>query len=106
MDFTFKLPIRAILAAPSSVGKSFFLRKLLLNDQYCFNTHFDKIVWVSGVVSTQSNFFDDLKTKFSDKLVFYAEFPEEKIENGELFKDCEHGCLILGIIVDKTNEGT
>lgn len=98
MNFAFKTPIRGILAAPSSVGKSFFLRKLLLNDDFCFDKPFDKIIWVSGVeVTNLSSYFDDLKTKFGkENFKHYTKLPEDEIENGQLFKNAKNGCLVIG----------
>ncbi len=66
---------------------------LLKDQQKIFDKPFDRIIWCYGI--DQPKFLSDIKKDIRG-LETISGFPEAKIELGTLFREGEHGCLVIG----------
>ena len=83
-DYTFSLPLRAIFAGSSQVGKTHLITQILKNQKNLFNTHFTKVYYFyPELLSTCP-----LAIDFDCEIVSIAGFPDmaqiNKFEPGSI----------------------
>ena len=76
IDARMQAPFTMGIFGSREVGKSFFTKQLLLNQEKLIYPIFERVVWIHK--HYQKNIFDDLQEKLGNKLVLLNEFPNFK----------------------------
>ena len=76
IDARMQAPFTMGIFGSREVGKSFFTKQLILNQEQLIYPIFERVVWIHK--HYQKNIFDDLQEKLGNKLVLLNEFPNFK----------------------------